>query len=395
MTDRSKLAVFSSSLRTILVAAVLTGAHASHAQMTAMVAVDPSSPKDALGSAYVDLSVSLAKATGQDVRVDRNTNFADVLRSTRTGEYDIYVVPPHVAASALSHGYISLAATDKVETFVLVAKPGVASVKQLKGTKLYLAQQDSIYSYMAKGLLNEAGVSIHEAGDVQYKNTSGAGLIAVSLGVAHATVVRKAEYQEWARNQSTKLVVLLESKQVPAGLTILVKKTATDSQRERLSKWAVGSNPAQSGLGKLRLTTPQDSAGYEYLGGLGHFTPGQLAGVTRISAKEAAELIGQGAQMVDVRSEKEFKAKHIPGAASVPYLEKSVKDISFDAKVDDFSALDKLDKNKPTVFGCNGAECWKSYKASKVATERGFKKVYWLRGGLPEWEARGLPLAAD
>ena len=40
---------------------------------------------------------------------------------------------------------------------------------------------------------------------------------------------------------------------------------------------------------------------------------------------------------------------------------------------------------------CNGAECWKSYKASKVALARGFTTMYWFRGGLPEWLARGLP----
>lgn len=64
--------------------------------------------------------------------------------------------------------------------------------------------------------------------------------------------------------------------------------------------------------------------------------------------------------------------------------------MAFDAGQDDFSSLAKLDKNKPTVFACNGAECWKSYKASRVALQQGFKEVYWFRGGLPEWEAAGL-----
>ena len=50
-----------------------------------------------------------------------------------------------------------------------------------------------------------------------------------------------------------------------------------------------------------------------------------------------------------------------------------------------------LDKAKPVIFACNGAECWKSYKAAKVATTKGFQSVYWLRGGLPEWDETGLP----
>ena len=63
----------------------------------------------------------------------------------------------------------------------------------------------------------------------------------------------------------------------------------------------------------------------------------------------------------------------------------------FDPKKQDFAGLSKLSKDKPTIFACNGAECWKSYKAAKVAAGKGYQSVYWLRGGLPEWEEAGLP----
>jgi rhodanese-related sulfurtransferase len=61
-------------------------------------------------------------------------------------------------------------------------------------------------------------------------------------------------------------------------------------------------------------------------------------------------------------------------------------------KQDQFD-LSKLvqDKNAPVVFACNGAECWKSYKASQAAIAAGYKQVYWFRGGFPEWNLAGLP----
>ena len=126
---------------------------------------------------------------------------------------------------------------------------------------------------------------------------------------------------------------------------------------------------------------------------LGLFTPNGLPGVTRISAKEGQQLQAQGAVVVDTRTEKEFKAKRIRGAVLAAYMEKSLKDVAFNAAQDDFQAFDKvsLDKTKPVIFACNGAECWKSYKAAKVVAAKGFKSVYWLRGGLPEWDAGGLP----
>jgi rhodanese-related sulfurtransferase/ABC-type phosphate/phosphonate transport system substrate-binding protein len=365
----------------------------SQAEMATMVAIDPSAPRDTLSGVYNDITATLGKTLGQSVRVSRSTNFADVLRSTRTEEFDIYIVPAQVAASALSHGFTLIGATPKQETFVLVVNPRVKSVAQMKGVRLYLAQEDSIYSYMAKGMLNEAGQSLQELGKLQYGNTSGAGLVAVQMGLADATVTRKSEYESWAKTYPDQAAVLLESKPVPAGLSVLARKTMADTDRTKLAQWVSGPNPNQSGLGVL--STAADSGAYHYIGGLGHFTPLTLPGVQQVDALQAAELMKKGAQMVDTRSEKEYRAKHIGGAIWAAYLEKSAKDTTFDAKADDFSALDKLDKGKAIVFSCNGPECWKSYKAAKVAAEKGFKPVYWFRGGLPEWDERNMPTASN
>ena len=72
--------------------------------------------------------------------------------------------------------------------------------------------------------------------------------------------------------------------------------------------------------------------------------------------------------------------------------EEKDKDIAFDAALDSFPGLDKLDRTRPVIFACNGAECWKSYKASKAALAKGFTNVHWFRGGLPEWNGEGLPV---
>ena len=136
-----------------------------------------------------------------------------------------------------------------------------------------------------------------------------------------------------------------------------------------------------------------DATHYERVAQLGTFTPNALPGARLVSAAEVQKLAAEGAVVVDTRTETEFKAKRLPTARFVPYVEKSLKDVAYDAKVDDFAGLKALDPSRPTVFLCNGAECWKSYKASKAALAAGFGKVYWFRGGVPEWEKAGLPLA--
>jgi rhodanese-related sulfurtransferase len=79
----------------------------------------------------------------------------------------------------------------------------------------------------------------------------------------------------------------------------------------------------------------------------------------------------------------------------IPYHEKSLKDVVYDAALDDFSGLKTLDSKNPTVFHCNGAECWKSYKASRAAVAAGFSKVYWYRGGMPDWENTNQKIAKE
>jgi rhodanese-related sulfurtransferase len=85
----------------------------------------------------------------------------------------------------------------------------------------------------------------------------------------------------------------------------------------------------------------------------------------------------------------------VPGALLVPYGEKSAKEADFDRSQDQFDVA-KLgpDRNASLIFYCNGAECWKSYKASVAAIQAGYKKVHWFRGGWPEWRSSGLKVDA-
>ena len=122
-------------------------------------------------------------------------------------------------------------------------------------------------------------------------------------------------------------------------------------------------------------------------------TPASLAGVTLVSAERAKSLAESGAVMIDTRAANEYAEQHIKGAKSVPYREKSVKAADFDAAQDSFD-LAKLpsDKAAAVVFYCNAGECWKSYKASVVAQRAGYKTIHWMRGGIPEWKSKGLPV---
>ncbi len=121
-------------------------------------------------------------------------------------------------------------------------------------------------------------------------------------------------------------------------------------------------------------------------------TPATLAGVKVVKADEVKKMQDAGTPVIDTRVAAEYAEKTIKGAKSVPYKEKSAKDVGFDASQDQFD-LSKLpsDKAASIVFFCNSGECWKSYKASVVAQKAGYSKIFWFRGGMPEWSKAGLP----
>ena len=123
-------------------------------------------------------------------------------------------------------------------------------------------------------------------------------------------------------------------------------------------------------------------------------TPAQLDGATVVDATKVKSMMDAGGiTVVDTRVANEYAESHIKGSVSIPYKEKSTKDINFDGKLDTFD-LAKLptDKNAKIVMYCNAGECWKSYKASKTAIQGGYKSIFWLRGGIPEWKSKGFPV---
>ena len=121
-------------------------------------------------------------------------------------------------------------------------------------------------------------------------------------------------------------------------------------------------------------------------------TPEKLDGATIVDADWVKANLST-VTVYDVRKKAEYVDAHIPGAIYAPYREKSKKAADFDASKDKLD-LGKFtaDKNAPVVTQCNGERCWKSYKTAVWLVREGYKKVYWFRGGLPAWKAKGFPV---
>ncbi len=376
-------------MKNIIAAAMLClGAGQALADLSAIVVSEPTSRKDSLMLSRQSLESSLSRLAGQPVQVTISDNLTDAMRATRSGGYDIFIAPAQVAASALSHGYELVGSTDGEEQYMLVGRVGSAG--EMRKARIYLPQQDSIYTYLARGMLTSAGLSFKDLGRVEYARYPQAGLTAINLRLTEATVIRRADWESWQRENPGEAKVLASTGGVPGGFSVVLKKELPAELRGRVAKWFQTSAPT---CGMKNATVVPEGTRYQRIAELGTFTPTSLPGATVVDAAQVAQLMSQGVTVVDTRNEKEFKARHIPGAVFVPYHEKSLKDVAYDGTQDDFAGLDQLDPKKPVVFHCNGAECWKSYKASRAALAKGFAKVYWYRGGMPDWEKAGPQLA--
>jgi ABC-type phosphate/phosphonate transport system substrate-binding protein/rhodanese-related sulfurtransferase len=347
---------------------------------------------------YKSLADYVAATSGVALKVSFARDLSRELQRTRSAGYDMIIGPAHVVGTAVRYGYEPVARFPGEENAVFLTSEAskVTSLETAQRKRLALPPADSLATYLARGELNAKGVQAktHFASIREYRFHEAA-LLALELGQADIAVVDRHLAEEWlTRNKGR---ILFETKSVP-GIGVAVLGSLDKSVKDRLRAAFLKPGPKAAGLVKvagldLSKTVPISAADYAYVSTLGYFTPQLLPGATVITAEQAAELMKKGVPLYDTRVKEEYDDKHIKGAKLVTYNEKSAKEVGFNAAQDSFDMSQIApDRNAPVIFACNGAECWKSYKASLVAIKAGYKQVYWFRGGFPEWRARGLPV---
>jgi rhodanese-related sulfurtransferase len=95
-----------------------------------------------------------------------------------------------------------------------------------------------------------------------------------------------------------------------------------------------------------------------------------------VSPEEVRKLVGEGAQLVDVRVAHEWEAGRIPGAAHIPLPE-------LDGRAGE------IERSRPVVFYCRGDN--RSEMAAEAFAAAGYEAAV-LAGGIQTWVEAGLPL---
>src|SRR5258706_5129639 len=345
---------------------------------------------------YLPFARYLSASIGQPVAASLSRELAREIVATRSGSHDIIMGPAHVVGSAVRYGYVPIASLpgEGTTAFVTRAQSNIRALEDLKGKKIGLPSVESLTSFIALGELNARKLLAKDAGvTVVHYRFHDVALYALNQGFVDAVAV-DGELAKTATRDSG-LVVYFESPSVRRfNVAVNVQMPVEMQLRLRDSLLSQrGAAALKSDVPSLAGFKPLSAGDFAYVNKLTYLTPTFLPGATVISADKVAELIQSGVMCLDVRTEAEYKARHISGAKFLPYAEHSKKEVGFDRSLDKFALADTVKaKNAPIVFSCNGEEGWKSYKAATWALADGYKTVYWFRGGFPEWRNRRFPL---
>jgi rhodanese-related sulfurtransferase len=393
MFDSSRIR--KSALCSILAASMGAGVVAAHADVTILV-----NPGDQGEQSRASVLTSWKSAVEQGLRKQRVPDLAaspispfDMtadLSAVRARVPDVVVGPSHLIGSAVRYGYTPVVMVDQPSRAVMVAMTSsdIGSFEQSAGKRLGLPEQDSLVTYLIRGEATAANTTLkRQFSSIYQTRFQDALLICLQLRRCDVVAVERVVFDRWvAAGHPVK--VIMESHEAP-GMSVAVKddlKLNVDGLRSAIAEAMPGT------VGAKPAAVTRDN--FTYVSTLGYFTPRALANAKVVDANTVASMLrGKQGRYIDTRNKAEFNEGHVPGATLIPYVEKSSKDPDFDAAVDEFHvARLGADKGALLIFGCNGAECWKSHKASIAAIKAGYTNVAWFRGGVPEWRSAGLPI---
>lgn len=114
----------------------------------------------------------------------------------------------------------------------------------------------------------------------------------------------------------------------------------------------------------------------------GEIQPNEIAeGVQTVGELEVIEHLQHGEPVVDARTQDFYEQGTLPDAVNISHTDIEER-------------VDELDRDRQTIFFCNGPQCKQSPWAIRKLLNAGFppEKILYYRGGIHDWMTLGLPI---
>jgi ABC-type phosphate/phosphonate transport system substrate-binding protein len=229
----------------LILAALLSLPALSHAADYRLGVFAGSASKDnqaELKAMFVPLADYIAKATGENVKLEISQSFKNMDRRLGMGRYTVFLGPPHVTADAIEEGFEPVAKWDKPIFGVVVvnADKPYKTIADLKGTRMGIASRDTAAGPLCISALNKAGVrpdqdleAVYEGKfqDVMVKQLSQNSLDAICTGPGAWRMMNEQEPGKYR--------IVGESARVP-GFALSIDSELSDQEKKKLTAILVG-----------------------------------------------------------------------------------------------------------------------------------------------------------
>ncbi|MDR3390738.1 MAG: PhnD/SsuA/transferrin family substrate-binding protein [Sulfuriferula sp.] len=342
-----------------------------------------------ISSRYNNFIRQVRQTAGMPVNLVQFKSAFDAAKRGKHGDFDIVLAPSHTIASLLHAKFVPIAETQEkfVAVFVVADGSKITSLADARGARVAMPNSESLLAAQVKGELNLQNIRPKSYfASFTYHQFDGTALFALGNHSFDVAVANENDAKAWIAQHGGRIIYTMPSTPVQ-GVAVSSSVPATVQTRIQ--------NALLKNAATMHLVAASDKD-FARIGSMLNTTPLQLAGAKVVTVADARSLMGQGVPVYDVRNVELYRQAHVPHAILVEYKEVSAKEVDFDASLDSFD-LSKLpaDKSKPFIMYCDGTACWKSYKSASAAIKAGYRNIYWMRGGIPDWKDAGYPVEQD
>jgi phosphonate transport system substrate-binding protein len=205
----------------------------------------------ALITLYQPLREHLERALQQPVQFYTAHDFRALAVNARDGEYDMALLPPHIARIAVAdwgHRFVARFAQSSEVQLVTLPSTELPLPDGLRGKRVAAIDPLSITALVLRRWLADRGLAVERDVDIHYVHSISSGLVALERGDAVALVGAIGQFRDVVDGSATQLKIVATLAAIPTPAFVAHRRVRTDDV-ERIRQALLAFVPHSAGAG--------------------------------------------------------------------------------------------------------------------------------------------------
>lgn len=220
----------------LLVCCITGGARA--AENSLLIGVVPNVSARANATLYQPAQAFLEKALGQRITVFTAPDYKTFYERTVSGEYDIVIIPPHMARLAQSEGMLVplLGYSQQLRALVIAKKDApLKTLADLRGKTIAIPDRLAVLPAIGLRLLRQQGLQIDQDFRLIQAASHSNAALTVLHGDAQAAIIGPAAFQQLSDEVRNALTIVETSEPIPS-LFVMASPKLSAARAEAFKK---------------------------------------------------------------------------------------------------------------------------------------------------------------